>query len=106
MLTDFSEGDQSTMSGPRVVAAISGGKISCWPISTSIFQPRALASCPVSGLGGGWLGLFCPSRMNVGAVMGFVVPLNLLMHIFLLDNVSFLLGGEMLTGKEQILVCV
>ena len=68
---DFSEEDQSTKFGLKVVAAISGGKISCWPIWTSIFQSRALTSCPASGLGGGWLGFFCPSWINVGAVMEF-----------------------------------
>lgn len=47
---------QSTKSGLKVMAAISGGKISCWQISTSNFQSRAMVSCPTSGLVGGWLG--------------------------------------------------
>ena len=39
--------------------------MSCWSISTSIFQSRAMARCPVSGFVGGCLGLFCPSRTYI-----------------------------------------
>jgi len=50
-----------------MVAAISGGNISCWPISTSIFQSRAMASCPASGLVGGLLNFSCPWSLDEGS---------------------------------------
>ena len=70
--TDLREGDQSTMFGLRLVEAISGGKMSCWPMSTSIFQSRTMTRCPVSGFVGVCLSFTCPSRMKVVVFMGLL----------------------------------